>query len=94
MNKMKQTNRLNFQLWVAITLTLCGIILLFAGFWVKPLGEIHNSVLIAFGEMSTFAGALFGVDYTYRYRYTTPSAPRKRKPKQPAEPETPDYPHD
>lgn len=85
---MKQANKLNIQLWVAIALTLCGIILLFAGFWVKPLGEIHNSVLIAFGEMSTFAGALFGVDYTYRYRYYV------RNPNPTEEPETPDYPND
>lgn len=35
---------------------------------VKPLGEIHNSILVAFGEMSTFSGALFGVDYNYRYK--------------------------
>ena len=27
---------------------------------------IHNSVLIGFGEVSTFAGALFGVDYKYK----------------------------
>ena len=38
------------------------------GFWMPPEGEIHNSVLIAFGEVSTFAGALFGVDYKYRKR--------------------------
>ena len=29
-------------------------------------GEIDPSVLVAFGETSTFAGALFGVDYRYR----------------------------
>ncbi len=75
--------RMNIQLWIATILTLTGIILLFAGFWVKPLGEIHNSVLIAFGEMSTFAGALFGVDYSYRYRF---SSPRKRRREESPEP--------
>jgi hypothetical protein len=31
-------------------------------------GEIDNSVLVAFGETCTFAGALFGVDYTYKIK--------------------------
>ena len=33
-----------------------------------PQGLIDNSVLVAFGEISTFAGALFGVDYTYKFK--------------------------
>lgn len=64
---MTKQTQLNVHLGVAVTLTLSGIALLFAGFWVKPLGEIHNSVLIGFGEISTFAGGLFGIDYKYRY---------------------------
>lgn len=56
------------QLTTAVTLCLAGLTLLFMGFWMPPEGEIHNSVLIAFGEVSTFAGALFGVDYKYRKR--------------------------
>ena len=66
---MTKQDKLNIQLWIATLLVLSGIVLLFWGFLVKPLGEIHNSVLIAFGEMSTFAGALFGVDYTYKYKH-------------------------
>ena len=54
------------QLWIAVLLTAAGILLLFFGFWTAPQGEIHNSVLVAFGETSTFAGALFGVDYKYK----------------------------
>lgn len=66
--KMKKT-RVNCQLWVAVALSLAGVILLFLGFGCSPTGEIHNSVLVAFGEVSTFAGALFGVDYSYKFRY-------------------------
>lgn len=54
------------QLWIAVLLTVSGILLLFFGFLAVPTGEIHNSVLVAFGETSTFAGALFGVDYKYK----------------------------
>ena len=57
--------RLYVQLWIAVALTMAGVALLFMGFWVNPTGIIDSSVLVAFGEVSTFAGALFGVDYKY-----------------------------
>ena len=60
--------RLTVQLIIAILLTLSGIVLLFSGFWIDPLGLIDSSVLVAFGEISTFAGALFGVDYSYKFK--------------------------
>ena len=60
--------RLTVQLTMAILLTMSGIVLLFCGFWIDPQGEVDNSVLVAFGEISTFAGALFGVDYSYKLR--------------------------
>ena len=60
--------RLTVQLIIAILLTLSGIVLLFSGFWIDPQGLIDNSVLVAFGEISTFAGALFGVDYSYKIK--------------------------
>lgn len=59
---------LGCQLWVAVLLSLAGVVLLFMGFWCSPTGEIHNSVLVGFGEVSTFSGALFGVDYSYKYK--------------------------
>lgn len=64
----KGMKKVNIQLLIAILLVMSGIVLLFSGFWVSPAGEIHNSVLIAFGEVSTFAGALFGVDYSYKIK--------------------------
>ena len=61
-------NRLNIQIALGVILTLSGLTLIFLGLFIPPKGEIHNSVLIAFGEICTFAGALIGVDYHYRYR--------------------------
>ena len=61
-------NKLTIQLIIACIVTLAGLVLLFCGFWVSPTGEVHNSVLVGFGEALSFAGALFGVDYTYKYR--------------------------
>ena len=60
--------RITVQLIIAILLTVIGIVLLFSGFWVDPDGLIDSSVLVAFGEISTFAGALFGVDYSYKFK--------------------------
>lgn len=65
---MNKKTRLNLQLIVAITLVIVGCALLIAGFIVPPLGTIDSSVLVAYGETCTFAGALFGVDYNYRYK--------------------------
>lgn len=65
---LSKKQKMNIQLWMAIFLVVLGCGLLIAGFIVDPLGEIHNSVLIAFGESSTFAGALMGTDYHYKFR--------------------------
>lgn len=66
----KMRSVLNCQLLVAVLLSLGGMVLLFMGFWCSPAGEIHNSVLVGFGEVSTFSGALFGVDYSYKYKFS------------------------
>lgn len=67
LNKHKPT----IQLLAAIFLIVVGCGLLITGFIVPPPGEIHNSVLIAFGEILTFAGALFGIDYHYKYKHNS-----------------------
>ncbi|WP_178061968.1 hypothetical protein [Bacteroides stercoris] len=59
-------NKTEIQLITAMLLILFGCTLIMMGFWVYPLGVIHNSILIAFGEMLTFAGAVFGIDYHYK----------------------------
>ena len=56
------------QLILSVGLCIFGGVLLIAGFCCPPLGEIHHSVLIAFGEILTFSGSLIGIDYHYRYR--------------------------
>lgn len=56
------------QLSVATGLCVVGCGLLIAGFIVAPLGEIDSSVLVSFGEVMTFAGGLFGIDYHYKSR--------------------------
>lgn len=59
---------LDIQLITAAVLSTGGLILLFCGIFIAPQGEIHESLLIGFGEVATFAGALFGIDYVYKKR--------------------------
>ncbi len=56
------------QLICAVVLIALGAVLLVAGFSVPPTGVIDNSVLVAFGEILTFVGSLFGIDYHYKYK--------------------------
>lgn len=66
MESKKNIAGARLQLLCAVFLIVVGAALLIAGFVVPPRGEIHSSVLVAFGEILTFAGALFGIDYRYR----------------------------
>jgi len=56
------------QLITAAVLSLGGLVMLFCGVFIDPQGQIHESLLIGFGEVATFAGALFGIDYVYKYK--------------------------
>lgn len=56
------------QLALAAGLCLGGVVLLILAFYAPPVGEIHSSVLVGYGETLTFAGSLLGIDYHYRYR--------------------------
>jgi len=61
-------DKLRFQLIVSALLIIVGGGLLIAGFCVSPIGIIDGSVLIAFGEILTFVGAVFGIDYSYKVK--------------------------
>ena len=59
-------DQFDIQLLTAALLSIGGMIMLFCGVYIEPLGQIHESLLIGFGEVATFAGALFGIDYVYK----------------------------
>lgn len=68
MKTINTEQKLTIQLWLGIFLAISGMVLLAVGLWLPPLGEIHSSVLVGYGEVSTFASGLIGVDYHYRYK--------------------------
>lgn len=57
--------KLKYQYVLSTLLMIVGCGLLIASFCVPPVGIIDNSVLIAFGQVLTFVGALLGIDYSY-----------------------------
>lgn len=64
--RASSNKKLRVQLWLAVLLVIFGCIMIATAFCVPPTGEIHPSVLTAFGEILTFAGAVIGVDYSYK----------------------------
>jgi len=65
---MKQPRKKGIQLVAACVATGFGIALIITAFFVPPMGVIDPTVLTAYGETLTFAGALLGIDYKYRSR--------------------------
>ena len=72
------------QLITAAVLSIGGLALLFTGVLIEPQGEIHESLLVAFGEVATFAGSIMGIDYYYKIKnnYDTnhPHTPEDQRP--------------
>ena len=54
------------QLALAVMMTIFGCVIITVSFFVDPKGEIHPTVLAAFGEILTFAGTVMGIDYKYK----------------------------
>ena len=69
---MKQMH--TYQFWLAVALVLFGVLLLIVAFFLPPAGLIDPTVLTAYGETLTFAGALIGLDYKYKVSTHHPNA--------------------
>ena len=76
---MKDLKERYLQLITAFLLALAGVALLFVGALIAPQGEIHESILVGFGEVATFAGSIIGIDYHYRAKSPSQS-PREDNP--------------
>ena len=57
---------MQYQWTISVLLIIFGVLLISASFAAPPLGVIDPSVLTAFGEILTFAGALTGIDAKYK----------------------------
>ena len=59
------TPRDKVQFSIAIGLMVFGCVVLLIGLLTPPEGQIHQSVLIAFGEIATLAAGVLGIDAIY-----------------------------
>lgn len=50
---------------LAVVTMLAGLTLLFIGLFIPPEGEIHGSVLTAFGSVCIFVASLLGISLHY-----------------------------
>lgn len=50
---------------LAVVTMLAGLALLFIGLYIPPEGEIHGSVLTAFGSICIFVASLLGISLHY-----------------------------
>lgn len=56
------TPRDKVQFTLAGLLMVFGCVMLMIGLWIEPAGQLHSSVLIAFGEVGTLAASILGID--------------------------------
>ena len=73
MRVMKKLSHQAIQIVAAYVVVLFGLALIALAFFVPPRGSIDPSVLAAFGEILTFAGAILGLDYRYKAKSATSS---------------------
>lgn len=59
------TPRDKVQFTIAGLLMLFGCIMLIIGLFIEPQGQLHSSLLIAFGEIGTLAASVLGIDAIY-----------------------------
>ncbi|WP_303041599.1 hypothetical protein [Duncaniella muris] len=70
MRHLKQEfDKLTFKEVIIYTLAavafMAGLTLLFIGLYIQPEGEIHGSVLTAFGSICVFVASLLGISFHY-----------------------------
>lgn len=61
---MERETKEDIQVWTAVGMLIAGVVMSFIGFFVEPLGSIHDSVLWFFAQCLVYAGSIFGV-YIY-----------------------------
>lgn len=66
MKNITPESKLTLQFLLAIVVALVGLSLLIIGIFTPPTGVIDSSVLVAWGEISTFVASLIGMDYHYK----------------------------
>lgn len=62
------TSKENLQFISSLVVLFAGLILVFISLFIKPTGEIHPSVITAFGMFLSFVGAVWHLDLKYDFK--------------------------
>ena len=53
--------------WVFAALSfICGWVITFSGFYVEPIGEIHPTVIVIFGQAMVITATIIGVNLRFK----------------------------
>lgn len=66
--KLNRETKERIQFMASLLVLLAGIVLVFIGLFLQPVGVIHYTVLSAFGMFLTFVGAVWQLDVKYTYK--------------------------
>lgn len=67
-SRLSKETKATIQFILSGIVVLAGFVLVYLGFFEIPVGEIHPSVLTAFGEALGFGGVGLGMDTHYKIK--------------------------
>lgn len=65
---LKKPSKENLQFISSLLVLFAGLVLVFISLFIKPMGEIHPSVITAFGMFLSFVGAVWHLDLKYDFK--------------------------
>ena len=65
---LEKASKENLQFISSLFVLFAGLVLVFISLFIKPTGEIHPSVITAFGMFLSFVGAVWHLDLKYDFK--------------------------
>lgn len=65
---IEKVSKENLQFISSLLVLFAGLVLVFISLFIKPTGEIHPSVITAFGMFLSFVGAVWHLDLKYDFK--------------------------
>lgn len=65
---LEKPSKENLQFISSLFVLFAGLVLVFISLFIQPMGEIHPSVITAFGMFLSFVGAVWHLDLKYDFK--------------------------
>lgn len=65
---LEKASKENLQFISSLFVLFAGLVLVFISLFIQPTGEIHPSVITAFGMFLSFVGAVWHLDLKYDFK--------------------------